>query len=162
MLSNEAYLKEVNKYTKQMKKLAGQEVVVGIPTDANKNHVSDEGTMITLAQLGATHEYGAPDANIPQRSFLRIPLSKNSKEIFKVMEKDLKFSEINTDKALGKLGAKGQSIVLEAFSTQGNGKWEALRPDTIKNRKDKGVSGVSILRDTSQLMQGITFEVRDA
>lgn len=159
MASNEAYLKEVSKYAEQLEKLSKQIVVVGIPANKNKNH---DGTVTTVAELGAIHEFGVPEAGIPQRSFLKIPLTLKAKELFAFIDKDLKFSKIDTKKALGRLGAKGQSVVLEAFKSQGNGKWPQLRPDTLRNRKDKGVSGVSILRDSGQLVQSITFEVREA
>lgn len=142
-----------------MEKLAGREVVVGIPADKNKKH---DGTVTTVAELGAIHEYGAPEVGIPQRSFLRVPLASKSKELFASITKDLKFSKINTDTALGKLGARGQSVVLQAFNTQDSGKWPTLRPDTIRARKKGTGSGSDKpLIDTGQLRQSITFEVRD-
>ncbi len=160
MASNEAYLKEVSKFTLQMEKLAGQTVVVGIPSDKNKKH---DGTVTTIAELGAIHEYGAPESGIPQRSFLRVPLAAKGKELIASISNDLKFSKIDTDKALGKLGARGQSVVLEAFNTQGIGKWAPLKPSTINARK-KGTGGGSNkpLIDTGQLRHSITFEVREA
>jgi len=160
LAKNEAYLKEVAKYTEQMKKLSKQEVVVGIPADKNKQHY---GSAETNAGIGAIHEYGAPVVGIPQRSFLRLPLTLKAKEIFALLKKDLKFSKIDTKKALGRLGAKGQSVVLEAFDTQGNGKWAELKPSTVRGRKKGSGEGTDKpLRDTGQLKQSITFEVRDA
>jgi len=159
LANNEAYLKEIDKYTKELESLSGQEVVVGIPASKNKNH---DGEVTTLAELGAIHEYGAPDVNIPQRSFLRAPLAANVNELFKTLSKDLKFSKIDTKTALGRLGAKGQSIVLKAFNTQNEGTWISLKPKTVSNRKKgKGSGSVKPLIDTGQLRQGITFEVRD-
>lgn len=163
MAKNEEYLAEVHNYAKQLESLSKQEVVVGIPASKNKNHVSDENNeVITLAELGSIHEYGAPGAGIPQRSFLRVPLASNAKNLFKKIEKDLKFSKINTKVALGKLGANGQSVVLQAFKTQGDGKWSALKPSSISQRKKgKGSGSTKPLIDTGQLRQSITFEVRD-
>jgi len=159
LVSNKAYLKEVSKYTIELEKLSKQEVVVGIPANKNKNH---DGTLTTLAEIGAVHEFGSPEAKIPQRSFLRSPLSANVKTIFKQIEKDLKFSKINTKIALGRLGAKGTSIVLKAFNTQNEGTWISLKPITVLSRKEgKGTGSVKPLIDTGQLRQGITFEVRD-
>ncbi len=94
MAKNKAYLKEVSKYTKDLKLLAGMEVVVGIPASKNKLHQDPESrTVTTLAELGAIHEFGAPKAKIDQRSFLRAPLGSNVNMLFKALEKDLKFSK---------------------------------------------------------------------
>lgn len=160
MAKNEAYLKEVTKYHDQLKSLSKKEVVVGIPSSKNKSH--SESTQ-TVAQIGATHEYGVPELRIPRRSFLRVPLTKKTKEIFKLIEKDLKVSKINITKALGRLGAKGQSVVLEAFKTQGGGSWRKLSKFTESRRKKgKGSGSNKPLIDTGQLRQSITFEVREA
>ena len=161
MASNEKYLTEVNKFVKEMESLAGSEVVVGVPATANKVHVGADKEIISLASLGAIHEYGAPKANIPQRSFLRVPLTKNVDDLFKFIEKDLKFSKIDTSIALGRLGAKGQSVVLEAFNSQGDGTWSKLKAGTIRQRKKgKGSGSDKPLIDTGQLRQAITYEVR--
>jgi len=159
LAKNKAYLAEVHNYANQLKALSKKEVVVGIPAKKNKKH---DDSPFTVAEIGAVHEFGSPSAGIPQRSFLRVPLSENVKQLFKALDKDLKFSKINTNKALGKLGAKGQSIVLEAFKTQNKGRWEVLKPATISNRlQGSGTGSTKPLIDTGQLRQSITFEVRD-
>ena len=151
MPSNEQYLKAVGDYTKQLEKLSGEEVVVGIPGSKNKQHLSEDKQrkVTTLAEVGAIHEFGVLERGIPQRSFLRAPLQKEGKKLIALISKDLKFSTIDTTKALGRLGALGTSIVIEAFNTQDGGTWAKLKVR-------KGVP----LRDTGQLIQGITFEVR--
>lgn len=160
MAKNKDFSKELSKYANQLKELSNSEVVVGIPQDKNKEHSSTKNNgSSTVAEVGATHEYGVPQAGIAQRSFLRVPLSTNSDKIFKSLEKNLKFSKINTKKALGKLGAMGMSIVLEAFKTEGEGNWKSLSDSTREARK-KGGGGAKILSDTGQLKQSITFEVR--
>ena len=155
MAKPEDYLKEVSKYTKELEKLAGSEVVVGIPQSKNSKYNSEDGTNITMAELGAIHEYGVPESGIPQRSFLRVPLQNNADKLLKTIDNDLKFSKTNTNQALGKLGASGLSIVLEAFKTSGGGTWQKLKPSTRKGTNAKP------LIDTGQLRQSITFEVRD-
>lgn len=163
MPSNEVYLNNVSKYVKELEKLRDMEVVVGIPASSNKIHDNKEeqSKVTTLAELGAIHEYGSPQNGIPQRSFLRVPLQMESKKLIEFIGKDLKFSKIDTSKALGRLGVKGVSIVLEAFSTQGNSTWDKLKPSTIANRKKgKGSGTDKPLIDTGQLRQGITSEVR--
>jgi phage gpG-like protein len=160
MATNEDYAKLVDEYAKDLEVLAGQEVVVGIPKAKNGQHQGEE--VITLAELGAMHEYGAPKAGIPQRSFLRAPLSANTNKLLKTIEKDLKFSKTKPNVALGRLGAAGQSVVLEAFNTQNNGTWNKLKPATIRaRRKGTGEGQDKPLIDTGQLRRSITFEVRD-
>lgn len=162
MPSNKQYLSDVTNYVRQLEDLSKKEVVVGIPASANKNHKSEDGEIIKLAELGAIHEYGSPKLRIPQRSFLRIPLQTNHDRLLKFISKELSFSEIDTNNALGKLGALGQSVVLEAFKTQGDGKWKPLSPLTELYRKKGNSSGSSKpLIDTGQLRQSITFEVRN-
>lgn len=155
---NQKYLNQVAKYTKQLEELAGLEVVIGIPKSNNAIH---KGSKFTVAQIGAVHEYGSPENGIPQRSFLRVPLSNNSNELFKQISKDLKFSKINSNTALGRLGSSGVSVVLEAFNSQGGGTWKELKPSTeARRKKGKGSGSNKPLIDTGQLRQKITFEVR--
>lgn len=159
MASNKKYLEAVETYSKQLEALAGQEVVVGIPASKNERHDDSD---LTLAQIGAIHEYGAPEAGIERRSFLRVPLSMEAGNLFKQIEKDLKFSKINTSKALGRLGAGGQSVVLKAFKTQGEGTWKKLSKATERRRKKgKGSGSNKPLIDSGQLRRSITYEVRD-
>lgn len=160
MAKPEDYLKEVSKYTKELETLAGSEVVVGIPASKNKEHSGDEGPVTTLAEVGAIQEFGVPQNGVPQRSFLRVPLQTNIDKLFKSLDTNLKFSQTNTNQALGKLGAKGVSIVLEAFNSSGSGTWLPLKPSTKSARK-KGGAGAKPLIDSGQLRQSITFEVRD-
>ena len=160
MAKHKDYLKEVSKYTKELEKLAGSEVVVGIPESKNSKYESEDNTNITMAELGAIHEYGVPESGIPQRSFLRVPLQTNADKLLKTIDNDLKFSKTNTNQALGKLGAGGLSVVLEAFKSSGSGTWLKLSDKTKAKRKKKGI-GAKPLIDTGQLRQSITFEVRD-
>lgn len=161
MADNKKYVKYVDDYAKQLENLSNQEVVVGIPASKNEKHISN-GEIITLAQLGAIHEYGAPKVGIPQRSFLRAPLSANVNKLFKQIDKDLKLPNLNPKTALGKLGANGQSIVLQAFKTQNNSTWDELKPATIRSRKKgKGTGEDMPLIDSGQLRRSITFEVRN-
>lgn len=157
MAKPEDFLKEVSKYTKELEKLAGSEVVVGIPASKNKQHT---GEVTTLAEVGFIQEFGSPRSGIPQRSFLRIPLQNNVDKLFKSLDNDLKFSKTNTNQALGKLGASGVSIVLQAFKSSGEGSWSPLKAST-KARRKKGGSGAKALIDTGQLRQSITFEIRN-
>jgi phage gpG-like protein len=160
MAKNKEYLKIIDNYVKELKNLSNSEVVVGIPEKDNKVHQGDDNS-VTVAEIGAIHEYGVPESGIPVRSFLRVPLIKNTKKIFNQIENDLKVSKIKPKKALGRLGANGRSVVLEAFNTQGGGTWKKLKPATIKARKKgRGTGTDKPLIDTEQLRKSITWEVR--
>jgi phage gpG-like protein len=55
-----------------LKSLKGYHAKVGIQGD--KAATEHEGSGLTIAEVGAVHEYGAPSVGIPQRSFLRATL----------------------------------------------------------------------------------------
>lgn len=113
------------------------------------------------AEVGATHEFGSPTEGVPQRSFLRIPISDN-------LDKKLTESGAFDPDTLSKVVKQGtvtpwmkkiaiiaENIVSEAFDTGGFGKWPRW-----KNKKYKNNTG-QILVDTAQLRNSITSEVKE-
>jgi hypothetical protein len=59
-----------------LKRIRDSAVTVGIHSDAGRH---DEAEM-TVAQLGAIHEYGSEAAHIPERSFLRSTMNAKRKK----------------------------------------------------------------------------------
>ena len=119
---------------------------------ANEDH---EG--IDNATLGAVHEFGSLDENIPPRSFLRMPLETKQDELVSM----LKSNKVAALIAQGKiksvfklLGIKAEEIIQSAFDSGGFGKWTPLKPQTIKRK-----GSASVLIDTGQLRRSITSEV---
>jgi len=115
-------------------------------------------TKKTNAQIGAIHEFGSPQNNIPQRSFLRVPLEEN---VQKAIDNFKKQKILNITELVDKLGAAGQSIVQEAFTNGGYGKWEPTKKyikRVLVEGKDKKTAG-DILVDTGQLRDSISYEV---
>lgn len=115
----------------------------------------------TNAEIGFIQEFGRYSApKIPARSFLRVPLRTH---IRKKLQKSKEFSKENVEKAikqgkadilLKKLGALGEQIVLEAFDTSGDGKWEPNAAITVALKgSDKP------LIDTGELRKSITSQV---
>lgn len=113
------------------------------------------------ATIGAAHEFGT--SRVPVRSFLRVPISER-------LDKELQSSGAFTKEALAKVikekstkqwvtncAIVAQKIVLEAFDTQGFGKWPANTPETMARKKVK-----QILTETQQLRNSIEWEVKDA
>ena len=141
-----------------LKKAFGQKKVakVGIIGSGNAR----EGDQ-TNAALGLKHEFGSPAENIPARSFLRMPVENQSKQITMAVVKKRKsiekaMAEGDMTFAYTQLGIAAEAAVIRAFSTGGFGQWKPNAPSTIAM---KGSSQPLI--DTSQLRDNITSEVSD-
>lgn len=108
------------------------------------------------ATIGAVHEFGA--IKIPQRSFLRMPLSEHlGPRIEKsgAADKDVLAEVIASGTMvpwLQKIAILAESIVHEAFDTGGFGKW---KPSDMKNKKNQ-----QTLVETQQLRNSITWDVK--
>lgn len=111
------------------------------------------------AEVGAAHEFGAPARGIPQRSFLRVPISEH-------LEKELEKSGITDPDTLGeviksgdlipwmqKIAVVAEGIVDDAFETSGDGKWPAWKDPNYTNE------GGMLLVNTGALRDSITSEV---
>lgn len=111
----------------------------------------------TNAEIGAKHEFG--DHEVPQRSFLRIPLTDNLQAFleksgaFKKGAIENMIKEVGMQGIVGKIVKVGEEVVLEAFHSGGFGKWPAHAPGYENN------TGM-ILVDTQQLRNSITSEVK--
>jgi len=117
---------------------------------------------ITLAGIGAVHEFGTDKAGrnrntkIPERSFLRMPLETGQDSIEKeVAPKLQKLLESGDIKGIFELiGIAGEARVQEAFETGGFGLWEDIKDST---KKAKGSD--AILIDIGALRQAVTSRV---
>ena len=112
------------------------------------------------AEIGAAHEYGAPARGLPQRSFLRVPISD---ELQKRMAKDGALTENEFKQVikqgsvvpwLKKISVLAEGIVKEAFATRGFGKWSPWKGNYESKTGD-------VLVDTTQLRDSITSEVKE-
>ncbi len=117
---------------------------------------------ITLAGMGAVHEFGTDKAGrgrktvIPERSFLRIPLETGQEDIEKQIEPRMQelLEDGNIKEIFELIGIAGEARVQEAFETGGFGTWEDIKEAT---KKAKGSD--SILIDTGALRQANTSRV---
>ncbi len=117
---------------------------------------------ITLAGLGAVHEFGTDKAGrnrntkIPERSFIRVPLETGQDDIEKsVAPKLQKLLEAGDIKGIFELiGIAGEARVQEAFETGGFGLWEDIKEAT----KDAKGSD-AILINIGTLRQAVTSRV---
>lgn len=131
---------------KKLKEYASdQKVLVGIRGEAG---TTEDGSM-TLATLGAIHEFGAP--NIPERSFLRTGVSDAIPNISSLAESRL--GKDGVDKTLNLIGLMAQNAVKKKIVD--------LRDpaNAVSTIRAKGSSNPLI--DTGGLLGSITYIVTD-
>ena len=138
-------------YERNLQQFKDSVVKAGIlAKDGSENH--SEG--ITVFQIGMIHEFGVPEKNIPRRSFIRVPIENNIKEITKLIENNHKLvseNAMSAKVALDRIGIKAQNTIKESFR---NNDWKANSRATIKR---KGSSRPLI--DTGQLIGSISYIV---
>lgn len=109
------------------------------------------------ATIGAYHEFGT--SNLPQRSFLRIPISDNLEKEMEssgALDKDTLKAVIAGGTLLPwvkKIAILAEGIVAGAFDTGGYGKW---RPSNMAYKANH-----QTLVETQQLRNSITSEVTE-
>ena len=138
-------------YEKNLQQFKDSVVKAGIlAKDGSENH--SEG--ITVFQIGMIHEFGVPEKNIPRRSFIRVPIENNIKEITKLIENNHKLvseNAMSAKTALDRIGIKAQNTIKESFR---NNKKKKKKRATVKR---KGSSRPLI--DTGQLIGSISYIV---
>lgn len=134
--------------------LTSKDVYVGIHSTAHR----DESGELTAAAIGAVHEFGDPDNGIPQRKWLRAGIDHNRKaigirygELFKIATSP----SGNVRRGLNRLGMFGVTGVRNYMRTVGQHVWPDI---TDATKLAKG--STKILRDSGQLVRGITHTVR--
>ena len=110
----------------------------------------------TTAAIGARHEFGVPEENLPERSFIRMPLETGQSEIEQKLEPKIKeLLATGNIKGIFKLiGVFGEARIQEAFETGGFGSWPDLSEIT---KLMKGSD--AILIDTGNMRKSIASEV---
>lgn len=148
-------------------KSQGVTAKIGILGDKNSRPSDVKGSNSNAA-IGAAHEFGS--TKLPQRSFLRMPIAE------KLPAKIEESGGLNEDilKQTIKAGNFGQwtkqmailavSTVLEAFDTEGWGKWAPLNEQYKKWKqsysKKGNTSATQILTLTGQLRDSIDYEIK--
>lgn len=75
----------IKDYFKFIRKLSGKAVKVGI-LGANAQKAPAEYGGLTVAEVGAVHEFGSPKIGVPERAPIRKTLDKNDKKFGKVIK----------------------------------------------------------------------------
>ena len=139
-------LSQLKEITKQIKLATTHEVNVGIAQDVGQYPNGEK-----VVDVGRRHEFGI---GVPRRSFLRMPFIEKQNIIDKAIAtswKKITDGKSTALKEFGILGIIGQNISKDAFASGGFGKWEKLKPATVKAK-----GSAEILLDTSKLVQSIT------
>ena len=110
------------------------------------------------ATKAASHEYGAPGAGIPERSFIRLTFNKNEAELKAMTAKvttQLVLGKMDVNKSLDVLGLWGASEVKKTIREQPS-EWPPLSPAYAAR---KGANKNQILVDTGEMINSITHKV---
>jgi len=110
------------------------------------------------ASIGMIHEFGSYSRNIPERSFIKMPLTMKSGELVKKIKRLIQenIAEGSVRPLLKKIGAAAEGIIGQAFASDGFGTWELISDATARRKKS-----AAILIETSQLQRSITSAVVD-
>ena len=145
---DEDIAKELRRDIKQLSSLLSKRADVGIFESKTDR---DDGK--TNAEIGLAHEFGVPQNNLPQRSFLRQPIIDGSFEAM-LNEREIKMNK-NILSQIAKIFLKA---VKEEFKSNGRGFWASLS-DKTSRRENKNRD--QILRDTKQLYESLEMRVVD-
>lgn len=138
--------------------LGQKHVLIGIPDTKDGR---DDGP-IGNAQLGHIHENGSPANNIPARPFLKPGVEDGSEQAAAVLKKSAKASfndPAAIEKGLVSAGLICQASVKARIASQEG--FAPLKPATIAARKRKGAKGDKALIRTGQLLNSVSFVVRE-
>ncbi len=137
------------------KRLAkGASVRVGILQDAPKESKDGDAGPATLMEVAAIHEFGAPQAHIPQRSFIRAAFDEKEREIRSDLAKVAKlvvFRKATIEQGLAMLGARIVGYMQKRIAS-------GIEPENAPSTIAKKGSSKPLI-DTGQLRNAITFEI---
>jgi len=148
-----ADLSRLDKFIKTLATANNLGVKVGIL--AKKS--SRKGGADSNASIGVKHEFGSYTKNIPERSFIRMPLEQKSDEIIREVNRlawDVILTSGNITPLLKKAGVAAEGVIGKAFKTGGFGQWAPIKPATEARKKSD-----KILIETSQLQRSIMSAV---
>jgi len=122
--------------------------------DASEPHQDSD---LTNAEIGVIQEFGSNSANIPPRSFLRMPIEARQKTIVQQLGKEKTKAKIESGDIKGvynDLGIAAVNVIHGAFASGGFGSWQENAPSTVAA---KGSDRPLI--DTRQLQRSISHDV---
>lgn len=130
------------------------QVRVGILADAPKETKDGEPTSASLIEIAGYHEFGAPDAGIPQRSFIRATLDEKGPEIHQALVSQARLVALGKLDIVNALHRVGAFVAGQMKARISAGIEPPLDPATVAK---KGSSKPLI--NTGQLRSSITWIV---
>ena len=129
-------------------------VKVGILSDAPKKARKGSAGKLSLLEVAIVHEFGAPAANIPQRSFIRATIDERAADIARlqrVVAQRVAMGKITEEQGLAQIGAKVAGWIKARIA---DGIAPPLAESTVRRKKS-----TKPLVDTGQLRSAITHAV---
>ena len=109
-----------------------------------------------VVQIAASHEFGAPKANIPERSFLRSAHDDHQKDIEKLMAYEYNQVADGKSDVAESLGRVGEWFTGEVKAKIDSITAPPFAPSTLKARQAKGDMNPKLLVDTGQMRASVT------
>ena len=161
----------VKEFKATMQALIKKNVYVGIPEDNTKreNIETKDGSKpspVTNAQLGYLHENGSEGGRIPARPFLKPGVEQAGPEVARILGQaaiTTGTSAQDVDIALEKVGQRTRDIVKNRIrqSTDIQGLSEATKYARAHRKKNRRTGVMKPLIDSSQMINSITYVIRD-
>lgn len=146
--------KGLKKLLDSVKGLDKMHVKVGVLASRGGNERTETG--MTLIELMATHEFGAPSAGIPERRPIRKTFEDKEDELVELQEKLAKMvvtNHLEPKKALTVIGSWAATEIKKTI-TEGPHLTPALKPATIARKGSDRP-----LVDTGRLVGAVAYEV---
>jgi hypothetical protein len=138
-------------------------VHVGVFADSTAEGEPRKEGVLSNVQIAAIHEYGAPTAGIPERSFLRGTYDAKRPEytvLITRLVQQLYDGKMDVRRALGLVGAKFQADIQARIRA---GLTPPLAPSTLRRKLALGRRGAKgepkPLIDTGQLVASIAYRI---
>ena len=145
---------------KRWRRLALNDEIVDAGIVGKRAQTQHPESDLTVAEIGAVHEFGTEDGRVPARSFIRSTFDKNRKKyrnltrrIGQKVEKD----QMSKRQALNLFGTILRDDMIDTINQNIP---PPLKPRTLKKKEKNGKAGNVALVDTGLLKASIDFEVR--
>ena len=117
---------------------------------------------LTLAGIGAVHEFGSPVRKIPERSFIRAPIRDHQQEIAQAVRDNAgnRLAEGDVKGIFEDIGTVCAQQMQAAFDTSGDGKWAPLSENyKVRPSGQPVTDGSKPLHDTGDMRRSILSKV---
>lgn len=153
---------KVGEVLSAIKMLERQRVYVGIPEGEAKGRKASDGPMDN-ATLAFIHENGSPKANIPARPFLVPGIASVQPQLAEELAAGARalFEKNRPDAVATSYNRAGIIAVAAVKKYLAAGVSPALSPRTLAARKKDGFSGTKPLIRTAQLLNAVTYAIRN-